>query len=78
MIKGGIMHRTGKCRHIAMRDKQPCLALNYCLAGPAVIDRGSALTEALVFIPVAATWAFRVGARVKTSWWLRLLQGSQG
>ena len=46
------------------------------LAGPTVIDRGSAFTETLLLASLAAIWSYRAATRSKPPWWLRVMGSS--
>jgi uncharacterized BrkB/YihY/UPF0761 family membrane protein len=46
------------------------------LAGPTVIDRGSAFIETLLLASLAAIWSYRAATRSKPPWWLRVMGSS--
>lgn len=52
------------------------LDLSGRLAGPTVIDRGSALVESLLFVALGGWWGFRTAVRARPRWWVRILQGA--
>jgi hypothetical protein len=46
------------------------------LAGPTVIDRGSALVESLLFVTLGGWWGYRTAVRARPRWWVRILRGA--
>ena len=52
------------------------LDLSGRLAGPTVIDRGSALVESLLFVTLGGWWGYRTAVRARPRWWVRILLGA--